>query len=147
MKNFSQLKPFIKKSKKGFNGYPTASMAFYGPTNHMATKLVVGISYSEESEPMLFKWFNEAFDIRSHARILGEVTKLFASHKIKSITLMEKIFGCPHEEGIDYPEETQCPQCTYWQNRDRFTHLKIDNPANKSVILAHLAASMHQGND
>ncbi len=40
--------------------------------------------------------------------------------------------------------QRQCPQCTYWQNRDRSTHLKIDNPANKAAMLANLAALMHQ---
>lgn len=143
MKNFVQLKPFIKKSKKGFNGHPLASLAFYGPTNRLATKLVLGITYSEGSDPELFKWFNEAVDIRSNAKILDEVTKLLAAHKIKSVIVREKLLGCPHEEGIDYSEEW-CPQCTYWQNRDRFTHLKIDDPANKAVMLANLAAQIYQ---
>jgi hypothetical protein len=76
MKNFVQLKPFIKKSKKGFNGYPMASLAFYGPTNCMATKLVLGITHSKDADPELFKWFSEAVDIRSKAKIFHEVTKL-----------------------------------------------------------------------
>lgn len=142
-----QLKPIIKKSKKGFNGYPVATMAFYGPTNRLATKLVVGLIYNEDDDPELFKWFSEACDVRSNAKILDEVTKLFASNKIKSVLLKEKIFGCPHEAGIDYPEETQCPQCTYWQDRDRVTHLKIDDRSNKAAVLANLAALMHQDND
>ncbi len=144
MKNFVQLKPFIKKSKKGFNGYPTASLAFYGPTNRVATKLVLGIAYNEGSDPELFKWFNETVDIRSNAKILGEITKLLAAHKIKSVIFCEKLLGCPHEVGIDYSEEECCPQCTYWQNRDRFTHLKIDDPANKAAMLADLASKIHQ---
>ncbi len=127
MTSFSQLKPFIKKSLKGFNGYPLATMAFYGPTNRMATKLVVGLSNHEGDDLELFKWFNETCDVRSHAKILDEVTKLLASKKIKSLVLKERIFGCPHEEGIDYPEKTPCPQCSYWQDRDRWTHLKIDD--------------------
>ncbi|MDR3504156.1 MAG: hypothetical protein P4L79_16430 [Legionella sp.] len=85
MTNFVQLKPFLKKSKKGFNGYPTASIAFYGPTNHLATKLIVGISDEENSELELFKWYNGTFDIRSNAKILGEVKKLLATHQIKSV--------------------------------------------------------------
>lgn len=55
MKNFVQLKPFIKKSDKGFNGYPTASLAFYGSTNRQASKLVVGITPYEGSEVEVFK--------------------------------------------------------------------------------------------
>jgi hypothetical protein len=32
----------------------------------------------------------------------------------------EAIIGCPHEEGTDYPEGEACPQCPFWQGRDRF---------------------------
>ena len=39
----------------------------------------------------------------------------------KSVVMLDKVFGCPHEEGIDYPEGESCPDCTYWKNRDRFT--------------------------
>jgi hypothetical protein len=143
MKNFVQLKPFIKKSNKGFNGHPIASLAFYGPTNRLATKLVMGIANNENSEPELFKWFSETVDIRSNAKILNEVTKLLAAHKIKSVSVGEKLLGCPHEAGLDYPGEW-CPQCPYWENRDRFTHLKIDDPANKAAMLANYAARIHQ---
>ncbi len=31
------------------------------------------------------------------------------------------IIGCPHEEGIDYPDGEVCPQCPFWARRDRFT--------------------------
>ena len=33
--------------------------------------------------------------------------------------MMEEIFGCPHEEGIDYPVGEECPECPYWANRPR----------------------------
>ena len=29
--------------------------------------------------------------------------------------------GCPHEEGVDYPEGQICPQCPFWAHRDRWT--------------------------
>ena len=35
------------------------------------------------------------------------------------------LIGCPHEEGIDYPEGKSCPQCPYWAGRDRFTRERI----------------------
>ena len=43
---------------------------FYGPTNRLSTKLVLGITYNEGSDPELFKWFNEVVDIRSNVKIL-----------------------------------------------------------------------------
>jgi hypothetical protein len=36
--------------------------------------------------------------------------------------MTDRIIGCPHEEGIDYPDGQKCPQCPYWASRDRFTH-------------------------
>jgi hypothetical protein len=36
--------------------------------------------------------------------------------------LTDRIIGCPHEEGKDYPAGDVCPQCPFWANRDRFTH-------------------------
>jgi hypothetical protein len=30
-----------------------------------------------------------------------------------------RIVGCPHDEGIDYPDGEKCPQCSFWANRDR----------------------------
>jgi len=36
--------------------------------------------------------------------------------------MTDRIIGCPHEEGIDYPEGQKCAQCPLWASRDRFTH-------------------------
>lgn len=30
------------------------------------------------------------------------------------------IIGCPHEEGIDYPDGQVCPQCPFCAHRDRW---------------------------
>jgi hypothetical protein len=38
--------------------------------------------------------------------------------------MVEKIFGCPHEEGIDYPEGEKCPYCPYWATHDRYSALE-----------------------
>lgn len=35
--------------------------------------------------------------------------------------MVDKIIGCPHEEGKDYPMGKKCPQCPFWVNRDRWT--------------------------
>jgi hypothetical protein len=39
----------------------------------------------------------------------------------KSVAMMEPIIGCPHEEGLDYPEGEPCPQCPFWAHRNRWT--------------------------
>jgi hypothetical protein len=42
-------------------------------------------------------------------------------HQVLTVTSVDRIIGCPHEEGIDYPEGQPCPQCPFWRHRDRFT--------------------------
>jgi hypothetical protein len=50
-------KALTKKAKKGFAGYPVATVGLYGPTDKKATKVVLGIIAHEgaEAEPMR-KW-------------------------------------------------------------------------------------------
>ena len=39
-----------KRAKRGFRGWPLATVALYGPDDTMATKLAVGIVPSEDAE-------------------------------------------------------------------------------------------------
>ena len=39
-----------RKVKKGFHGYPAATVAFYGPTADLATKIVIGIFKEKSSD-------------------------------------------------------------------------------------------------
>jgi len=115
-----------KKVKKGFRGYPAATVAFYGPTAELATKVVIGIFKEENSEAdPLKKWFSESCDIRSDDQIGEQIVAFIKSHAVKSVVVTEAIIGCPHEEGIDYPEGTSCPKCPYWAGRDRWTGERI----------------------
>jgi len=45
----------FKRVKKGHKGYPVATVAVYGPTNKVATKLVCGIIRSEDAGPAVMK--------------------------------------------------------------------------------------------
>jgi hypothetical protein len=56
-----------RKSRRGFRGYPIASVAFYGPTADLATRAVVAIARDERNIPdPLERWFPEDTDVRSH---------------------------------------------------------------------------------
>ena len=35
--------PLEKKARRGFRGYPVATLAFYGPNDERASKVAVGI--------------------------------------------------------------------------------------------------------
>jgi hypothetical protein len=116
-----------KKSRRGFKGYPVATIAFYGPTDAIATKIAAGIIIGEEQEPShLERWHSDSSDIRHDATIQDQVLSYIQSHRVKTVLMTDSIIGCPHEEGTDYPTGTSCPQCPYWEGRDRFTH-EIDS--------------------
>jgi len=111
-----------KRARKGIRGYPIATVAYYGSTSKIATKVVCGIIKNEgaESEPMK-KWFTEN-DARKSEKVLNEILAFIEENEAKSVGMIEKVIGCPHEEGIDYPDGEPCPKCSYWKGRDRFTH-------------------------
>jgi hypothetical protein len=111
-----------KKAKHGFRGYPLATVTYYGPTNSLASKVAVGVIHVEggEVEP-LERWFSEVKDIRLDPEVDEAVLHFLQQNGVKSVVIPDRILGCPHEEGIDYPDGEKCPKCTYWANRDRFT--------------------------
>lgn len=109
-----------KKAKAGVRGYPVGTIAFYGPDSRRATKAVAGIVTSSQSAPTeLRKWFAEEGDIRVD-RTFEEIAAFLREHGVRSVAMADRIFGCPHEEGIDYPMGEKCPRCPFWADRDRF---------------------------
>lgn len=122
----SPMSRIRKKSKRGFRGYPVATIALYGPTDEFATKIVVAIMRSRHGEPdPMQKWSSEDVDVRANPAIGAEVIAFLKEHAPKSVVMTDGLIGCPHEEGIDYPEGKSCPQCPYWAGRDRFTKERI----------------------
>ena len=113
--------PLAKKARRGFRGYPVATIAFYGPDNTRASKVAIGIVRAEGAEPEMTRLFSDEGDVRKDVEIGNQILKLLTLHGVKSVAVTEGIFGCPHEEGKDYPDGEVCPQCLYWAHRDRFT--------------------------
>jgi hypothetical protein len=114
-------KALSKKAKKGFQGYPVATIALYGPTDKKATKLVVGIVPREHADAeQLKKWYSDDDVMKEHG-IFEEILEFIRANGAKTVGMVDRIIGCPHEEGIDYPDGEPCPQCPFWQGRDRWT--------------------------
>jgi hypothetical protein len=114
-------KRLSKKSRKGFRGWPTSTIAFYGPDLSRASKVVVSIIHTEGGEPAEMRsWFSDDTDVRHDEAIGQEIVEFIAYHKVKSVAMPDGIMGCPHQQGIDYDTEW-CPVCDFWKGRDRFT--------------------------
>lgn len=115
--------PLSKRARKGFRGYPLGTIAFYGPTAQQATKVAVGIVMREGSEPeILERWYGEEEqDLRFDEEVVHQISAFLREHQVLSVSMADRIIGCPHEEVVDYPEGEACPDCPYWSGRDRFT--------------------------
>lgn len=115
-----------KKAKAGFRGYPVGTIAFYGADDRRASKVAVGIFTAPDSEPSdLRRWFAESGDLRGDAAISGEIADFLRGHHVRSVSMVDAIIGCPHEEGVDYPLGEVCPRCPFWAGRDRWKALRL----------------------
>lgn len=112
--------PLQKKAKRGHQGYPVATVAYYGPDASRASKVAVGIIPKEGAGPTeLRRWLHETADLRTDPAVNAEILSFVQLHGAKTVVIGAGIMGCPHEEGIDYPDGEVCPQCPYWAGRDR----------------------------
>lgn len=113
-----------KKAKAGARAFPVGTVAFYGPDDRRATKLAAAVIPDEGAEPAdLRRWTSEDGDLRRNGDVLEEVSAFFKAHGVRSVGIIDAIIGCPHEEGVDYPEGDTCPACRFWVGRDRWTGL------------------------
>ena len=111
-----------KRSKRGFRGYPIATVAFYGPDDKRASKVAVGIVPGENQETTaLERWFSAEGDVRFDRSIGEAILEFIGKHGAQSVIMADRIIGCPHEEGSDYPEGEICPHCPFWATRDRWS--------------------------
>lgn len=114
-------KKIANKARKGFRGFPVATVAYYGPTDKKATKVTVALIEKDGAEPESLKsWFSDP-DIRQDALILEDILAFIADHNVKSVIMLDRIIGCPHQESIDYPDGEVCLECTFWKGRERWT--------------------------
>ncbi len=113
----------LEKLANRKTGYPIATIAYYGPDDQFASKVVVGILKSEKDKEAteLRKWFSKDLDVRFDEAVILEMFAYIEANQVRRVAMVDRIIGCPHEEGKDYPLGEVCPQCPYWANRDRWT--------------------------
>ncbi len=94
-------------------GLPVATVALYGPDDATATKIAAGIIPTEDAKTSdLRRWVSDGVDIRHDAQAAAEVLTFIAAAGAMSVTMIDRILGCPHEEGID-DEGPTCPACLF----------------------------------
>ena len=105
---------------KTFRGYPLATIAYYGPDDSRASKVAVGILDAKDNIIEMRRWTSETADVRKDEGISQQIVEFLDRHQVQSVAMTDGLLGCPHEEGVDYPEGESCPKCPYWEGRDRF---------------------------
>jgi hypothetical protein len=73
-------------------------------------------------------WSVDTGDVRNDPVVAAHLTTWLKRHRVKDTISTDRIIGCPHQEGIDYPMGRTCPQCPFWADIDRFTHERIGPP-------------------
>ena len=127
--------PNLPKERAGF---PLGTVMMYGPTATLATKYVAAVIAAPDSAPVaLQRWFVARGDIRNDTETADEITAFFQIHRTREIIFSDRVTGCPHEEGVDYPLGRECPECPYWAETDRFTH-EPKSPANDNDLSGYI---------
>jgi Protein of unknown function (DUF1186)/SEC-C motif len=113
------LMPKLRKDRR----FPFATVMMYGPTASRATKYVAAVIPAPDAEPVaLRRWFVAEGDIRDDTRTAKEITAFMQESNVCETVFSDRVTGCPHEEGVDYPLGRECPECPFWAETDRFTH-------------------------
>src|SRR3989442_5760580 len=139
------MKTFPRSGARASARYPLGTIAAYGPNNTLATKLVASVlERPGQREPFATRtWTTIAVDVRHDAAIAADAADFLKQQGVKETVTADRIVGCPHEEGIDYPMGRTCPRCPFWADIDRFTHEPVHPPAptlSAAEILAELSA-------
>ncbi|MGF6853693.1 hypothetical protein [Paraburkholderia sp. CI3] len=68
------------------------------------------VAYEGADADPVERWFCETSDARTDPEITEAVVRFIEQHGARSVVGVDRIIGCPHEEGIDYPDgETSSP--------------------------------------
>ena len=122
MGRLKRQNPLAKHARLGHRGYPVATVAYYGPDDKRASKVAVGILPQEGGDvTMMERWHSDLADVRFDRAVSKAVLEFIRSHGVRSVVMADRIIGCPHEEGVDYPEGEACPKCPFWAFRDRWS--------------------------
>jgi len=121
MHTIRRQNPLSKFSGAAFHGYPVATVAYYGKDDKFATKAAVSILDEKDNVISMERWYCDTSDVRTDQIVSQAIVSFIKEQRAKSVVIADRILGCRHEEGIDYPEGSVCLSCPFWKARDRWS--------------------------
>ena len=86
-------KSLRKRVRRGFRGYPVATVAYYGPDDQRASKVAVGIANREGQEVAeLRRWFSETGDVRFDPVINRQMVEFIEAHAVRTVSRLSAPF-------------------------------------------------------
>ena len=107
--------PSRPRQRRGAVKYPFGTIAYYGPDDVHVTKIAVGIFEAQDAEPILERWYGP--DVMTNAEVQVQIAGFLEAHGVRQVAITDGIIGCPHEEGVDFPEGQECPYCPFWEGK------------------------------
>jgi hypothetical protein len=95
--------------------FPIGTVASYGPDDKTTTKLVAAVIKRPGAEPILERWIGPNLTV--NPRVQRQIKNFFQRHHVHSVVASDGNMGCPHEEGVDFPQGEDCPRCPYWAGK------------------------------
>src|ERR1700687_3490075 len=95
--------------------YPIGTVAMYGPDDKTTTKIAAGVFLHDGAKAIIKRWV--ATDVTTNPKVQQEMKDFFLQHGVKSVAMTEGNMGCPHEEGLDFPQGEDCPFCPFWKGK------------------------------
>jgi len=106
---------FCCRSSRGHGKYPIGTIVYYGPDDKTCTKIVAGVVKSEGAEAEIER--HSGVGMMDDREVSAKIKAFFAMHGVRNVMKADGILGCPHEEGIDFPKNQDCPFCPFWAGK------------------------------
>ena len=113
-KGFRKKRPptrswFDTNFRPAFRGYPVATVAFYGPNDKLATKVVVSVILTDNNDPdVLKRWFSEGdLDVRHDPAIGEQILAFLKPYAPRSTVVTDRITECDALSCLSRPR-AQC---------------------------------------
>lgn len=93
--------------------YPVGTLAYYGPDDQNCTRIIGSVVNAPNAKPRFREWLDE--DVCIDLQVAAEIGEFFRLNGVREVVMTDGVIGCPHDQGVDYPEDENCPLCPFWQ--------------------------------